>query len=129
MSFTEKVEVVYRGSGNGGLYRKNCGFDRQLRNRMSYTETVEVVYRESGKGTVVKRKLVVVIVNGKSGCCLQRKRRSFTEEVGMVVVEGKLMVVVVNRESGCHLRRKWRSFMEEVDVVYGESGGRLWRKW
>ena len=67
---------------------------------------------------------MVVVLNGKSGCRLRKKLRSFTEEVG---------IVVVDQESGGHLQRKqkwqllkenwwlWLS-TEKVDVVYGESG-------
>ena len=56
MLFTKKVEVVNRGSGNGGSEQRKWG---------SFREKVGIV--------VVKGKLVVVVVNGESGCHLWRK--------------------------------------------------------
>jgi len=48
-------------------------------------------------GMVVVKKMVVVVINGESGRRLQRKWKSFTEEVGRVVV---------NIEIWEHLKRK-----------------------
>ena len=85
-----------------------------LRKWRSFTEKAEMV--------VVKGKLVVVVVNRKSGCHLRKKWMSFTEKVE-VVYRGSGNGGLYRKNCGFDRQLRNRmSYTETVEVVYRESG-------